>query len=521
MTTVVETRPTAPRPDPARRSRRADLLVVAVLMLVAGVTTAVNLSGYPIRFGDEGTYVSQAWAIPNLGELAHYTYWYDHPPLGWLQMSVYAELTFAWERWSDNTTMVGREFAVLLRMVSTALLYVLARRVGMRRFWAATAALLFVLSPLAVHYGRLALLDNIAMPWVLAAFVLAFSPRHRWSASIGSALCFAVAVLSKETLLLLAPALALAIWTNYRRSANRGFVLVSFGLVGFLTVLLYPLYAATKSELIPGAGHVSLLEAVEWQLRGRVGSGSVFDPDSDAHNLVRNWLELDPWLPVIGTMAAVPLLFDRRLRPLMLALLVQVVMLLRQGYLPAMYVTMLLPFLALAVGGLGDRLWPRLRALGADRSRRATVLAAAGAAVAIGAAGVATPFVAPAWAGGLQRQWSVDDDAPQRAAVAWLRDNVPHDAVLVSEAELWLDLHNAGFTGPGNVWVYKVDSDPSVAAQLGGWQRIEYLALSRATLDSQSLQTMPWVFEALAHAHEIARFGSGANTLTVLRVTPG
>jgi len=508
-TTVVEA--------PQTRTRRADAIVVAALVVLAGAATAVNLSGYPIRFGDEGTYVSQAWAIPNLGALAQYTYWYDHPPLGWVQMSLYAELTFAWERWSDNTTMVGREFAVLLRMVSTALLFVLARRAGLRPFWAATAAVLFVLSPLAMHFGRLALLDNIAMPWVLAAFVLAYSPRHRWSASIGSALCFAVAVLSKETLLLLAPALALAIWTNYRRSANRGFVLVSFGLVGFLTVLLYPLYAVTKSELIPGDGHVSLLEAVEWQLHGRAGSGSVFDPDSDAHNLVRSWLELDPWLPVLGLVAAVPLLFDRRLRPLMVALLLQAAMLLRQGYLPAMYVTMLLPFLALAVAGLGDRVWPRALREG----RRTTALAAVGVAVVIGAAGVSTPFVVPAWAGQLHRQWSVDEDAPERAAVAWLRDNVPHDAVLVSEAELWLDLHNAGFAGPGNVWVYKVDSDPAVAAQLGGWQRIEYLALSKATLDSQSPQTMPWVFEALAHAHEIARFGDGANTLTVLRVAVG
>ena len=181
-----------------------------------------------------------------------------------------------------------------------------------------------------------------------------------------------------------------------------------------------------------------------------------------------------------------------------------------------MYVTMMLPFLAMAIAGLGDRLWPQVRALGADR--RATAFAAVGAAVVIGAAGVSTPFVAPAWAGELQRQWTVDEDAPQRAAVAWLRANVPYDAVLVSEAELWLDLHNAGFTGPGNVWVYKVDSDPAVAAQLGGWHRIEYLALSRATINSQSPQTMPWVFEALAHSHEVARFGEGANTLTVLRV---
>ena len=35
---------------------------------------------------DEGTYTSQAFSVLEDGRLAPYTYWYDHPPLGWIQL---------------------------------------------------------------------------------------------------------------------------------------------------------------------------------------------------------------------------------------------------------------------------------------------------------------------------------------------------------------------------------------------------------------------------------------------------
>jgi len=40
------------------------------------------------RTDAEGTLVADAWAIQH-GTLAHYTYIYDHPPLGWIQMAAW------------------------------------------------------------------------------------------------------------------------------------------------------------------------------------------------------------------------------------------------------------------------------------------------------------------------------------------------------------------------------------------------------------------------------------------------
>jgi 4-amino-4-deoxy-L-arabinose transferase-like glycosyltransferase len=183
---------------------------VPVLVVVA-VVHASGMTAAPQRADDEGTYVSQAWAILHLNTLAHYTYWYDHPPLGWILAAVYAAATGAFAR-APNAVAAGREFLLFLQVVSSVLLYVLARRLELRRLAAAGAVLLFALSPLAVMFHRAVFLDNIATPFILAAFVLALSPARRLSAHAASGLCFGLAVLCKETSLLLLPALIWQLW---------------------------------------------------------------------------------------------------------------------------------------------------------------------------------------------------------------------------------------------------------------------------------------------------------------------
>ncbi len=59
-------------------------VLVGVVILVVN---AWNITGYPGLSDDEGTYLAQAWAVRNGSGLAHYTYWYDHPPFGWIQLA--------------------------------------------------------------------------------------------------------------------------------------------------------------------------------------------------------------------------------------------------------------------------------------------------------------------------------------------------------------------------------------------------------------------------------------------------
>jgi 4-amino-4-deoxy-L-arabinose transferase-like glycosyltransferase len=209
---------------------RPDYTLAALLAGLTALTRIVNIGGYPRLFTDENVYVSQAWAVQYQGTLANYTYWYDHPPVGWIQMAVYSALTGALPRHHGLTTMAGREYMVVMSIAGTVLLYMLGRRLGLRRSFAFLAGLLYVLSPLAVSFSRYVLLDNIAIVWCLASMVLALSPKRRISAAVGSGLCAGIAFLSKETVLLpLAGAFYLLV-SNYWQPSLRGLI----GRIGYL-----------------------------------------------------------------------------------------------------------------------------------------------------------------------------------------------------------------------------------------------------------------------------------------------
>lgn len=497
---------------------RADYVLAGLLACLTAVSRSWNFGGYPLWFTDEGVYVSQAWAVQNEHQLAPYTYWYDHPPLGWIQITVWSMLTGAWHRHPHGSILVGREFMVVIAVTAVVLTYILAIRLGFRRPFAFAAGLLYVLSPLAVTFSRYVLLDNIAIVWVLAAMVLALSPQRRLSAVAGSGLCLAAAILSKETALLFAPAVWYLIWQNYRQSPNRGYAFIVSISVTTLGCVFYPLYALLKGELIPGPGHVSLWQGqVMFQLATRNGSGSILSSHSNAWLLAKNaWLGLDPWLPLVGVAVLLPALFVRKLRGPATALGVQVVMLFKGGYLPFPFIISMLPFMALLVGGMADTLWLSRVVWCQQWYRR--VLAGAGAAVVTTMLLGFVVRVMPGWTDKLHSELTADDTKNQVQALAWVEKHIPHHARLVTEGELWLDIRLSGFDNPEVIWTYKVDTDPAVRAQYGDLTGLDYLVLDRSTID-QSGSSYPTLNAAAKTAKTLATFGSdGPTQIVVMQV---
>ena len=101
----------------------------------------------------------------------------------------------------------ARVLMLVLHVAAVILLFVAARRLGVRPAAATLGALAFAASPLAVFYGREAILDNIMAFWlVLALALLAAARGARGMALAGAAL--GVAILSKEPALVLVPAYA-------------------------------------------------------------------------------------------------------------------------------------------------------------------------------------------------------------------------------------------------------------------------------------------------------------------------
>lgn len=486
--------------------------IVFALALVALLVHGLNITGYPAVGDDEGTYLAQAWALQNGRGLAHYVYWYDHPPLGWVQI---AALSWIPAQLMPVSLAVAnaRILMLLVTVVSVGLLYTLGRRMALPRWAAALGSLLFALSPLAVTLQRQIYLDNVAVVWMLGAFVLALSPRrHLWH-HVAAGCCAAIAILSKETMLVVLPALLVALWQGSHPTTRK------FSIVGFLTVLglvgiLYPLYALLNTELFPGPDHVSLIGGILFQLE-RAGSGSFFDPTSASRGIVGSWLYYDTIVPIGGIGAAlVAIVALPRLRAAALAVIVLAAMALRPGYLPAMYVIQALPFLALCLAGVlaagvdvvlsrgplreGVWLWTRVGVV-------------AVAAVCL------TAVVAPRWVEGDRVAMTRDANVEYRQAVAALAA-LPHDSetkVLVDDG-IWLDLVDAGYQpGNGAIWFYKLDLDPAVRLA-HGWHDLDYVVSTPIVREAMSGLTT--VTEAVNGSTVVQTFGTGDERIEIRKV---
>ncbi len=503
---------------------RVDAVLATVLALATGVVHAVGVFGFPSLADDEGTYAAQAAAIRG-GELTHYTYWYDHPPLGWIQIGLLdwvPQMLFA----GTHPVAASRLVMVLASSIAAALLYVLARRIGLGRAFASLAVVLAFVSPLAVVLQRQVYLDNVATPWVLLALVLALDPRRRLAMHTAAGAAFAVAVLTKETSVLLLP---IAAWVLLRSTDART---RPFSIAGWISgaslVLFYPLTAVLRGELVPGRGHVSLWDAVMFQIVERSGTGAIWDPDSLSRLALDSWLTYDSWIVIFGLAAAPVCLAVRALRPIGAAVvLLTLVAMKPSGYLPVMFVIVALPFLGLAAAGAAETLWhlghrlavrvvPRLRARtpGMTGVRRAIVGTTAAAVVA-GLAWVWTPT--------LHSVVTTPANNFRYDAEAWVAANVPASSVVLADDVTWLALVDGGVVPRERaLWFYKLDTDPAVRDQFpGGWREVDYVVATDQLRNAVAGDpTLREAAAALKESELVVQFGGGDGRVEIRKVKP-
>ncbi|ELS50823.1 hypothetical protein STVIR_8253 [Streptomyces viridochromogenes Tue57] len=475
------------------------------------VLRAWNLAGHPFPNDDEGTYLAQAWAVRTGLGLSHYTYWYDHPPLGWMQLGALSWLPELMA--PERTALVqGRTAMLPVAAVTSVLLYLVARRLGAGVVAAATVVGLNAVSPLAIALQRQVYLDSFAVMWFLASLALALSPKRNLWAHCACGVSFAVAVLSKETIAVLLPALVWALWQGSDRR-TRGFSLAAFT-AGAAVLLGYPLYSLLKGELFPGGCHSALVGALVWQIGSRGGSGSVFQPGTVANTLVMQWLRADPGLVIGGIVAGFAALALRGVRPLGTAVAFLVLVVCRPGgYLPKMYAVQVVPFLALALVLVVERAVRAGRArYGVQGPVRRTVAA------------VAVALMAAVLAFGRWPQFRevqrADLNAGYRAAGEWLNGPAVPDkrrARLVTDDVLWLDAVRAGFTpGAGVIWHYKLDKDPAIVASMPhGWRDIDFVLVTPTMREAQA--ELPTLKALLRHGEPVGDFAYGQ--IQALRVT--
>jgi hypothetical protein len=125
--------------------RHREAIWIVALLLIAALAHGFNMFLFPYYEDDEGTYMSQAWAVVKLGRLAPYTYWYDHAPIGWIQIAGWTLLTGV--HTFGTTIASGRVFMLLIQVGSTFLLYCIAHTTSRSILVATLAALLWLRYP--------------------------------------------------------------------------------------------------------------------------------------------------------------------------------------------------------------------------------------------------------------------------------------------------------------------------------------------------------------------------------------
>lgn len=502
----------------ARRLRTPDVALGVLLALIGATLVAVHSSRFPFYAGDEGIYVDQAWAVTH-GRVVPYVYTYDHPFLGWVQLAPLITVAGWLHIGGSLTVATGRAVMALYAFATLLLTYGVARRLHLRTCFAALAVVLLELSPLFLVDAREVYLDNIAVPWVLGAFYLALSPRRRQLVYASSALVFAVGVLSKETVLLFLPALAWVVWTRAYRP-TRAMSMTTFGVVGTLTVSVYPLFAALRNELLPGSNHVSLWSnGILYQLATRKGSGALWQSGSARRQLLDDWLSWDRVLITSGAAACVVVLLAvPRLRPIALAFVLWALPVLKPGgYLPAMYVIAALPFAALLTAGLVDAAHRHVaRWLRDDDARVAALVAAV-----LCAALAGTAYLPKLHSIESNR---VDAAGITAAAEGYLEQHASRSDNIVVDDTYWTDLVKAGYPEPwhGVISYYKFDLDEvSSHKQLPqGWRDIDYTVVTPEMRANVSAIGLPRLAATIAHSSVVATFGTGQNIVQVRRVRP-
>lgn len=518
----------------ARAGGRLLLGVLAIALVSHGFLAFQ----YPAYLTDEGVYMQQAWAVLNLSRLSPYTYIYDHAPAGWLMLASWVAL-LPW-KFSQFGMAInsGRAFMVLLHVVNTFLLVRTTQRLTGSLLAGLLAGVLFSLSPLAVYYQRMVLLDNMMVLWLLLSLYLIVADERRVVTLLGSGFAFGMAVLTKENAIFFAPVVGYLLYRVSRHSYQFRFAVMGWAFMALTIVSVYTLFAALKNELLPtsleailvGArpDHVSLSDTFMWQLGRRQGSMFEFSEDSAFWRFsLGSWLPKDTILLAAGVGATLLNLiigWRGRATPEGRSALVAALLSLsylfylgRGSVMLEFYVVPLLPFLALNAGLVLARLVRPLPPV-------ATLLVLAALLLPLLVVWGVKFNVAGELKPNDPFNPEVDFTGLQAEQVRFVRQNLPTDATIVGDDDIWVDLHIVRPVFPRFHSHFKASSDPDVSEKLlrGDWRRIDYLVMSNKMTDAMQLNngdgSEDFILEALDNSTILAVFERGDVRLEVRKV---
>jgi len=179
----------------------------------------------------------------------------------------------------------------------------------------------------------------------------------------------------------------------------------------------------------------------------------------------------------------------------------------RGGLVFNFYIVFALPFFCLNLAALFEPLFARLT------FHRANTLVI-----------VLTGLAAGYWWGTTaQPLYAERPSEAGRAAIAWIRQNVPPQSAIVADDAFWPDLRVAGPSGPAfpNIHSHwKVGSDPEIGEDVfhNDWRTVDYLIMTPGLEHNFEGVKYPVALEALRHARPIRRWEADGTVVELWQV---
>ena len=248
---------------------KKELGALIIILLLAGLTHLLNLTGFPIFHTDEGHYMRRILAVLHgIGlqeKSGFYTDAYDHPFFGQILIGTLLQLT-GYPNFITSHTIPAVQLAIafpkmilgLFAIVDTFLVFKISQR-AFNRPTAMFASLLFAVSPMTWQL-RLVTLDNIGLPFLLTSIFIALS-LDEWNkkADINKHILLVLlagtslglSILTKIPFLVMMPLVGYLIYKNSSYLKN-GFQL-KMALIWLIPLILipsiWPLYAMSVGEI--------------------------------------------------------------------------------------------------------------------------------------------------------------------------------------------------------------------------------------------------------------------------------
>jgi 4-amino-4-deoxy-L-arabinose transferase-like glycosyltransferase len=510
--------------------------VIVVLGLVGTfVAHAYNMFNFPRYELDEGTYMSNAWAITQ-GLISPYPYGYGHPPLAWMQIAAWVKLTGGFFTFG-NALNSGRVLMLLYAVGSALLVYLIVRLMSGSLSAALLALVIFSFSPLSITYQRQVFLDNVATFWLLLSIYWLAVSNSRMLYIVLAAIAFGFSVLSKEVYLVCLPVIIYAAWLHTTKF-QRKFTLVSF-IYGVIAICSgFVLMAILKGELLPYSWHLpwdthphlSLLDTLLGQAeRGEVGGSFLYSWDTWLDNdrafiicslaaplfnlLYGLWnrkhllLSLPPFRFLNRRLRIAAPVPDRHLLLSLFAISFWLV-LVRGGQVLSFYIIPLIPLVALNTAVALNTILGWLGKLVRFDVVRALLLV------------IAIAVILPYDIKATGFRFYQHPTSAQEQALVWVRNNVPHNAFIVINSYLYLDLRVPGGQGIGDGAPYphaevywNVAFDPELYQQAlqSNWDRIDYIVADSEMLHDIQTYGGPMNIIKDAYDHSVPRAEFRAN----------